>query len=407
MALTKPIVTNAFANTVAPGPSDLFDIPTNMNTGFSAPGGIPERPALGFFNWLFNYGMNGIRWLCAFGIATWDSAETEYVAGSFILDTSDNRYYQLVGTATTGTAPHLDLTNWQPWLASPMAAVGATAKEIWAWYNAKGLRRFAIDQRGYPGGRFSQWSEDFADVGAATHSTTPFAGGWFGRWLMSGAMIAPVAPEVRLEVVPASAGTGGVSVERPSYARLTAPGGANGAVVVEMCQPMQQVGHNSDLVFELLCWLDGAAIKSSASIAVGVFDGSITPGIPSIPFESNAPKGFGLYRPVGGTNWLVYSNVNGTPGTPTNTGVAAVPGGVTYRMRFEITGSANSSDGADHCVIYLNGTKVADMNILPHIAATPAAYAYDDATVSTATPVQLAIAVPRGTANTSIADTVY
>ncbi len=112
--VTKPpVTTDVFADS-ASGSPDIAP-PTYMSTGFpltAGPGSQPVKPPRGFINWLFNYCMAGVRYLFQRGITDWDSAEDGYVTGAAVQDTGN--IWRLVGSATTGTAPHLDQGNWAP-----------------------------------------------------------------------------------------------------------------------------------------------------------------------------------------------------------------------------------------------------------------------------------------------------
>jgi hypothetical protein len=114
MAIIKPEVVAPFASdptTQADG--DLFAVPSFMAQGYTAPGGNPEIPALGNFNWLFWYAMNAARYHSAIGIPKWDTNETEYVAGAAVVRGSDGFIYSLFGTATAALAPQSDRSNWR------------------------------------------------------------------------------------------------------------------------------------------------------------------------------------------------------------------------------------------------------------------------------------------------------
>lgn len=69
---TKPTVRDAWAE--AAGPADIVD-PGNTFVASGWPLSSTP-PARQYFNWILNYAMNGIRYLCKRGIASWDSTET-------------------------------------------------------------------------------------------------------------------------------------------------------------------------------------------------------------------------------------------------------------------------------------------------------------------------------------------
>jgi hypothetical protein len=161
MALTKPSVMNIWANAISGSLSALFSVPTIIDSGWPAPSGTPVKPLIGDFNWLFNYVINGVRYLCARGMSDWDAAETQYVTGAQVREPLDGSYWVLIGTATTGLAPHSDTTNWQRWFDSPFARGLSWTREIISWKNARGQRRFGVDHFGYPNGQIIQWDENW------------------------------------------------------------------------------------------------------------------------------------------------------------------------------------------------------------------------------------------------------
>ena len=72
---------------------------TSVTKGWSASSTPPARQ---FMNWVLNYCMDGIRYLCAAGVATWDTLET-YVAGNLTIG-SDQKLYQ-AKAQSTGQSP--------------------------------------------------------------------------------------------------------------------------------------------------------------------------------------------------------------------------------------------------------------------------------------------------------------
>lgn len=113
MAITKPPITEPFASDpTTQADSDLFDPPSFMVQGYTAPGGNPEIPLLGHHNWLFWFAMQSARYHQSRGFPEWDVAEDQYVAPAFVQ--FGGAVYALVGTATTGLDPDTDPTNWIP-----------------------------------------------------------------------------------------------------------------------------------------------------------------------------------------------------------------------------------------------------------------------------------------------------
>lgn len=121
--VTKPAVTtNIFADSISTSPD--IEAPTYMPTGFpltAGPGSQPVKGPRGFFNWLFNYCMAGVRYLFQRGITDWDSSEDGYVAGATVQG-SDGNLWRLLGSATTGTSPQADQGNWAPLLKDKTAS---------------------------------------------------------------------------------------------------------------------------------------------------------------------------------------------------------------------------------------------------------------------------------------------
>ena len=187
MALARPPVTDVWANTVAPGPSDLFDIPTYIDSGFPAPGGVPVVPPLGFFNWLLWFMMLGIRYLLSRAFTPWDSTETQYVAGSMVQD-SDGRFYVCRGGATTGSHPSSDIN----WLSLNMldrvpdgTSGGDFTSKISRWLTPRARAVFCLDRWGLPQGNYYQYREMWGlqiNWGAFSPPS-----GSFGLWAIVGA----------------------------------------------------------------------------------------------------------------------------------------------------------------------------------------------------------------------------
>jgi hypothetical protein len=131
MAITKPPITTPFAtNPTTQADGDLFAAPSFMVDGYTAPGGNPEIPALGHFNWLFWFAMQSARYHQSIGIPEWDAAETEYVAGSVVLFSGD--WYFLFGTATLALDPSADPGNWMPFANRGPWGYSATSTTIGA-----------------------------------------------------------------------------------------------------------------------------------------------------------------------------------------------------------------------------------------------------------------------------------
>lgn len=274
-------------------------------------------------------------------------------------------------------------------LQSPFGNAAAQAQPILPAQCARLLSRMGFDHRGFLGGNALRWSEDWIDVGATAKTGTPSSGAWFGRWNFSLNESSAVSPSPRAEVV-APAGSADV-VRWLMLSGAAAPGCA----VVEQCGGFQSTsGGGVDMVMEFLLRYD--TLTSTSSSAMGIFDGTLVGLAPESAFESLAPKGIGLYRPVSGTNLLFYSNISGTPASPVDTGIAAAIS-TTYRVRFEMQSPNASDNTAARFLCYINGAIVADVapGSLPNIALTPAFFVFDNSG-SAAPTVQMKIGAPRG-----------
>ena len=97
---TKPAVRAGWADTASgwSSPSitsDVYD-PDSYAGGTVSAGWTQTTtpPARQFFNWVLNYVMDGVRYLCGQGVATWDTLET-YVVGATTLG-SDKVLYRCI-----------------------------------------------------------------------------------------------------------------------------------------------------------------------------------------------------------------------------------------------------------------------------------------------------------------------
>lgn len=104
MSIARPAV-KLFADGV--GSPNAVEPASGIMTGGYGSAAIPLHSE---HNWLFQYALNGIRYLASRGISEWSASETAYVVGSRVLD-DDGAIYQLFGTAS-GTHPKSDRKNW-------------------------------------------------------------------------------------------------------------------------------------------------------------------------------------------------------------------------------------------------------------------------------------------------------
>ena len=97
---TKPAVRAGWADTASgwSSPSTTSDVydPDSYAGGTVSAGWTQTTtpPARQFFNWVLNYVMDGVRYLCGQGVATWDTLET-YVVGATTLG-SDKVLYRCI-----------------------------------------------------------------------------------------------------------------------------------------------------------------------------------------------------------------------------------------------------------------------------------------------------------------------
>lgn len=95
---SKPAVRNAWGQTASG--SDLVD---PGNTYASAGWQIGNKPPRQYFNWVLNYNMAGIRYLCQQGISSWDAVEAYPTNG--ITLASNGGLYRSVVPNNQGTDP--------------------------------------------------------------------------------------------------------------------------------------------------------------------------------------------------------------------------------------------------------------------------------------------------------------
>jgi hypothetical protein len=107
--ITKPAVRDAWADDAIPT-TDIVD-PGNsfVEAGWQESSTPPARQ---YFNWVLNYLMNGIRYLCRRGIPDYDAAET-YLAND-ITRGPDNLLYSSLLAGNTGNTPASSPGKWAP-----------------------------------------------------------------------------------------------------------------------------------------------------------------------------------------------------------------------------------------------------------------------------------------------------
>lgn len=106
MAITKPAVLPPWAES-----GDIVQ-PTNAEIQVGWPVGATP-PSRQRFNWILNYGMNGVRYLTRRGIPDWDADDT-YMIGDRVIGDDGKTYRSLVDN-NTGQTPSSSPTKWERW----------------------------------------------------------------------------------------------------------------------------------------------------------------------------------------------------------------------------------------------------------------------------------------------------
>jgi len=353
MAITKPEVTDEWAF-AAVGSPDIA-IPTYFDTGFPAPAGVPVKPPRGFVNWLFQFCVRCVRYFCSVGLPEWDVNETEYVAGSIVRYT-DGRYWVLVGSASVGVAPASDLTNWQLWLASPIAVAAAYNDRIWSWKNARQQEATFIDHLGRVDDRLIRWRESWRgnDVLSATGSST-FAE-TFQRWA---ATVVAGGSFGRVEVQNLSTFSG---LPTPVLSRYLMLQIGSGAADVAQLVAEYQGGFHNDIAI---------AVDFDTFVEVGS-SGQVayTFGLGDQLADNTSLIGGVFEKKVGDATWFAVCG-NGTAlSTRVDTGVPVTSAG--DRMRVEWLGSGVADNSVAAMRFYIGGFLVATITTnLPTAATLP------------------------------------
>jgi hypothetical protein len=357
MAVPKPPVTDIFANTVAGTPSDLWDVPSYLDSGFPAPSGVPVVPPLGYFNWLFWFASIGVRYIVSNGIVPWNSVETQYTAGTTVQDT-DGNFYVCRGTATTGTHPSADPTNWFPMNVLDRGFTGQYTTPIAAWRNFLGNRAALVDHQGFFGGRVLSIDENWLptlpnNVTTRGNGIFPPNSNW--AYLLHGAS---AGQSVTMD----GGGSDSSLIARPwgTLLRL-ATGGASGGgtAAIEAQGPlfrMAQAAFSISFDFAVSS-LGGGAPAGSSSFAFGLSDGSIQSNVSDAVFNGGGsapqPIGVAIYAQGNGNPWVNYVNVTGTPVTAITSTLLATD--VIHRVRWDILGNASADNGTVNVITYIDG----------------------------------------------------
>ncbi len=349
MAITKPAVITPFATSVEPGPTDLFNVPSYMATGFPAPAGVPVVPAMGFFNWLFNYATKGVRYLASRGVPEWNVSEADYTVGSVIRDITDGFVYGLVGTATTGVEPHSDLTNWFRVSNYPRAIIGQYATAVQKFMNARQQTGSFVDHLGFVSGKLLEWDENWLYNTSHSAPGTGTLGPWAYNIRNSGSVGAAgaasnlsVAPWGPLCQVGTGATFGATSVLEYPFA------------LVQMAA--------AAVMFEYDFSINGStAPDASSSFAIGLGDGSLAANTSDVAFNSGGgptPVGVAIYsNGTTGAGWASYVKPPGGSVHGSSIGITMARD-APHRIRHEILGTSSSDDATARVLTYVDGALV-------------------------------------------------
>ncbi len=382
MSITRPVVANPFAN-AASGTPDIA-IPTYLDSGFPAPGGVPVKPPRGYFNWLFNWAMQAGRYLLSRGISEWDATETQYTPGSVVLN-NDFHHWALMngGTATTGTRPDADTTNWARLNVRDRANLADYGKEAGVWRNDRGQRGDGFDYWGFFNGNTVGWDEqwDEPELQFINSTGATFSRRWWFRTDGSGVL-------------------GGIlSSNNPQY--VTAVEGSRllaitwiptgGAADIQLRSNMYTAVFNDDITAGMF-WsfmLPPSTPSTNCTFVMGFNAGGTRVG--------SITNGAYLYKTPGDVNWQFVTVSGGVSSSPVDTGIVAASGTV-HRGALVLTG-ANRVDlgGVAKAVILIDGTIAGTITThLPYTtggagAGLPLSPVFGIVTTATASPIELRI----------------
>jgi len=331
MPASKPVLVNAWGNANTSSPDMVA--PTYFDSGFPAPGGTPVKPPRGYINWLFNYLTNAVRYFMQRGISNWDAGEDGYTIGSVVRSPTDGLFYQLLGTATTGTDPAADPTNW-----------------------VNLLRR---DANGLPVGKYDEWYETWAGFGKYTNSGGAGTTNYTERWQYkitggdTAASIVPVAFGI-----PTTALGGNIDPGNPpGFAHhgglmLECGSGINDLVQVCDAYPMDVLDDNVVLSIETTVtipfftksyWVFGFSDKQDVN---SINDGAF------------------FIAQHGTANWNIRSGAAGVfTGTSLDTGIAVSTGPLAQPVRLRIVArGASMGLGARQVQFYIDDVWVGAFN---------------------------------------------
>lgn len=334
---------------------DLFNEPSYLGTGFPAPAGVPVKPPIGYCNWLWYMSLAYGRYLAQRGIADWDTNETDYDTYDIVRDVN-GKIYQLFGTATPGTAPASDLTNWVLFHRPPQGTVDDTIIDPMAvWRNRKGFGITGKDHWGFDAGHILNFRENWTDGGAATRTATAAKAHWFGPW------------STGIDNSGGLAGTG-ISLPGPyatdlttrkwgSLLALNAFGQSVDAVsILETTRPIIKMS-GASLVIDVGFSVNGASgPQNDTYISFGLGDGTLAANRSMGTTDFVLAHGSWI-EGVGGANWAGYSKPNG--GVSSSNNGPAVTRDVPHRWRCYVVGTSDSDDSVARVYHLIDGSVIA------------------------------------------------
>lgn len=353
MAIARPPVANAFANTVAGTPSDFWDVPATYDAGFTAPGGVPVKPNLSDINWLMWFATLGVRHAVSRGISPWDATETEYTVGSVVYRPI-GKLFMLMGSATTGTAPETDVPNWFPLNVLDRGRYIDYATPAAAWKNYVGQVRAAIDHFGFPNSDIIQWDDAWNDP--ETGSVINTAGDHsFGRW--------------EFWTDGNGSGGGNLASHNPQYTagdnnnfRLLGIGStpAGGRADLQL-RPSHVTGVFTDDITVRVDWrfLLPPTARANCTFIMG-FTSGFQP-------SNGITDGAFIYLRPSDTTWQ-FQSISAGLSSSVDTGVAA-GSGLLHRASIILVGANQADDGAPRGIAIIDDASVANVTArLPYTA---------------------------------------
>lgn len=352
MAITKPPIATPWAtDPTTQADSDLFEAASFMEQGYTAPGGNPEIPALGHFNWVFWWVMTSGRYHQSVGIPGWDATETEYTQGSVVRH--NGGIWACVDTPSTGVSPSSDLTNWQLWVDTPIGIAEQWARKIWSWKNAQQQIRSHINHLGHIDDRLIRWREHWRgnddQNGAGSQTFEKTVERWSALVVGSGSR-ATVRDLASMSGIPTPV--------LSKYLQLLV---GIGATDLSQCSSEFQ-GTYTDYA-EISVDMDTYIVDPSNHA-------NFTFGLGSHHADNAGMIGAVFEKKATDTNWFAVCGNGSALSARVNTGVPVTSAG--DRMRVEWLGANVADDGVAAARFYIADTLVATITSnLPSAAATP------------------------------------